>query len=99
MSYRKVNPLEERDNAIENDPQLKFLMKVSDNKYELIKSLVEYRKDKGITQKEISEISGLSQHQVSRIEKITYEPTMDIFMRYITALNIRLTITNIRENK
>lgn len=63
----------------------------------LIKSLVEFRKSAGITQKEVAEKSGLTQQMVSRIEKVTNSPTLDVFLRYVSALGLELKINKVRD--
>ncbi|HCL4447203.1 TPA: helix-turn-helix transcriptional regulator [Clostridium botulinum] len=67
-------------------------MKQADAQYQLIKSLVEFRKSAKITQQEIAEKSGLTQQMVSRIEQVTNSPRLDVFLRYVSALGLELKI-------
>ncbi|GAA0082858.1 helix-turn-helix domain-containing protein [Clostridium sp. CTA-6] len=90
--FHKINPEEEIEKAIENNPELEIYMKQADAQYQLIKSLVEFRKSAKITQREIAERSGLTQQMVSRIEKIDNSPTLDVFLRYVSALGLELKI-------
>ncbi|GEM_PF-6921953 len=66
MPFHKVDPEEEIKKSIERYPGLEIYMNQVDAQYKLIKSLVEFRKSTGITQKEVSEISGLSKQMISR---------------------------------
>lgn len=90
--FHKINPEEEIEKAIENNPELEIYMKQADAQYQLIKSLVEFRKSAKITQREVAERSGLTQQMVSRIEKIDNSPTLDVFLRYVSALGLELKI-------
>ncbi|HDK7194949.1 TPA: helix-turn-helix transcriptional regulator [Clostridium botulinum] len=90
--FHKINPEKEIKKAIENNPELEIYMKQADAQYQLIKSLVEFRKSAKITQREIAERSGLTQQMVSRIEKIDNSPTLDVFLRYVSALGLELKI-------
>ncbi|HCL4480045.1 TPA: helix-turn-helix transcriptional regulator [Clostridium botulinum] len=95
--FHKVNPTEEIKKAITKNPELEIHMKQANAQYELIKSIVEYRKSMRITQKEVAEKSGLTQQMVSRIEKVTNSPTLDVFLRYILALGLELKTNKVVE--
>lgn len=90
--FHKINPEEEIEKSIKNNPELEIYMKQADAQYKLIKSLVEFRKSAKITQQEIAEKSGLTQQMVSRIEKVTNTPRLDVFLRYVSALGLELKI-------
>jgi len=90
--FHKINPEEEIEKSIKKNPELEIYMKQADAQYQLIKSLVEFRKSTGTTQKEIAEKSGLTQQMVSRIEKVTNTPRLDVFLRYVLALGLELKI-------
>ncbi|NFF75898.1 helix-turn-helix transcriptional regulator [Clostridium sporogenes] len=90
--FHKISPEEEIEKSIKNNPELKIYIKQADAQYELIKTLVEFRKSAKITQREVTERSGLTQQMVSRIEKIDNSPTLDVFLRYVLALGLELKI-------
>ncbi|MFC0903772.1 helix-turn-helix domain-containing protein [Clostridium sp. MT-14] len=98
MSFRKIDTKEEIKNAIKKKPELEKYIRESDLKYELIKSIVTYRKEHGITQEQISKKSRLTQQMVSRIEKFTYSPSLDTFIRYLDAMGLGLTFKKQKEN-
>lgn len=99
MGFRRINSGEEIQNAIKEKPELETHIEQADAQYELIKSIVEFRKSAGITQKEVAERSGLTQQMISRMEKIDNSPTLDNFLRYVLALGLKLKIegTNMHE--
>ncbi|HFL3653724.1 TPA: helix-turn-helix domain-containing protein [Clostridioides difficile] len=51
-------------------------------------NLVNYRKRKGITQKELSKSTGLTQQSISRIETLSEKPTLTTLIKYLNALDI-----------
>ena len=65
---------------------------INDEEIKLINELVKIRKSKGLTQKEVASVSGLSQQMVSRIENMDNSPTLSIFFKYIKAVGVDLVI-------
>ncbi|MBY6758659.1 helix-turn-helix transcriptional regulator [Clostridium botulinum] len=92
MPFHKVAPEKEIKKSIERYPGLEIYIKQVDAQYKLIKSLVEFRKSTGITQKEVAERSGLTQQMVSRMEKVDYSPTLESFLKYMLALGLEVKI-------
>lgn len=93
MNVHKVNTNEEIRKAIKTKPELEKAIMVESELSELIKTAVERRKNKNIFQEEIANKGGLTQQMVSRIEKVTYTPRLDNFIRYLDAMDLRLVIT------
>jgi len=60
--------------------------------YALVEQLVQARKEKNITQKELAEVTGISQQAISRIEKEKHIPKMDTFSRVLDGLGLELAI-------
>lgn len=61
--------------------------------YKLIEKLIEARKEKNITQKELATITGVSQQAISRLELERHIPKMDTFIKVLDGLDLELTIT------
>ncbi|MCK9444103.1 MAG: helix-turn-helix domain-containing protein [Tissierellaceae bacterium] len=62
--------------------------------YKLIEKLVEARKAKDITQKELAELVGVSQQAISRLELEKHIPKMDTFIKILDGLDLELTIVS-----
>ncbi|MDK2804617.1 MAG: HTH-type transcriptional regulator / antitoxin HipB [Peptostreptococcaceae bacterium] len=62
--------------------------------YKLIEKLVEARKSKDITQKELAELVGVSQQAISRLELEKHIPKMDTFIKILDGLDLELTIVS-----
>ena len=66
-----------------------FQDKVDKNKNNLIILLKNIRISKNISQRELANMTNLTQQQISRLEKLNAsEPNLNILMKYMTALNI-----------
>jgi DNA-binding XRE family transcriptional regulator len=75
------------------DPEFRAIYEEEAAKGELWLQLVEARMDAGLTQKELAERLGVSQAQVSRIEKRGYDAyTLNTLRRYVKALGEDFTL-------
>lgn len=61
----------------------------------LIGELVSARKEKGVTQKILGEMSGIKQSNIARIEKGSANPTVDTVLRLLNSLGKTLKIVDI----
>jgi len=92
MGFKKVNCKAEIDAELKKNPEMIKLAEEFDREYELMKKIVKVRKEMGLTQKDISEKSGLTQQMVSRIENVGHSPTLSNFMKYLTAIGLNIDI-------
>ena len=63
-----------------------------EKEYKLIKAVVEMRKEKGITQKGLAEIVGISQQEISRFENEKHIPKLSNFIRILDALDLEIKL-------
>lgn len=87
-----MNFKEYKKQAFEKDPELYAEYKALEPEYELVKAIIDARRQKGITQKELAEITGIDQANISRIENGNYNPTLQILKRIATGLGKELHI-------
>ena len=66
--------------------------------YEIISSLIDARKTCNITQKELSEATGIAQSDISKIEKGAGNPTLKLLKRIAEGMNMNLKIEFIPKN-
>ena len=92
MPYKKINVQEEINRRLENDAELKEAYKHAQNEYEVIKQLVLIRNEMGLSQKDVSSQSGLTQQMVSRIETADNSPTLRNFIRYVDSLGLEIKL-------
>lgn len=60
--------------------------------YEIISSLIDARKYCKVTQKELSESTGIAQSDISKIENGSANPTIKLLKRLAEGLNMRLKV-------
>lgn len=81
-----------RDNALKNDPELKKEYDDLAAEYDIIQALIDARKTQNITQRELSEITGITQADISRIENGTRNPSLSMIKRLAEGLGMVLKL-------
>jgi DNA-binding XRE family transcriptional regulator len=92
MPFKKMDVKNEIKKRIESDSEFKEAYTKVEREYDLIKSIVRLRKEMNITQKDISEKTGLTQQMVSRIEKYNNSPRLNNFIEYINAIGLDIDL-------
>ena len=59
---------------------------------EIIKALIEARRASGMTQKELSELTGIAQGDISKLEKGNANPSLRTLMRLAEGMGMQLKI-------
>ena len=62
------------------------------NHKQFVDSLRNYRLDRGLSQKELAEETGLNQQSVARIETGQVSPTLVTIFKIVAALELEITI-------
>ena len=60
--------------------------------YEIISSLIDARKLNNVTQKQLSEATGIAQSDISKIENGSANPTLKLLQRLAEGLNMSLKV-------
>jgi DNA-binding XRE family transcriptional regulator len=92
IKFKKINVKDEKLKLLKKEPDLKEYFERADLEYQLIKKLVKIRKQKNITQKEISDKSGIKQQVISRIETFDSLPTLKTFLKYLDSMDLEIKI-------
>jgi len=71
----------------------------SDLRVALIGELIQARKERGITQKQLEELSGVKQPVIARMETGTTSPTLATVLKVLSALGKTLYIGNLPKSK
>ena len=61
--------------------------------------MIKVRKERGLTQKQLSELTGISQADISRIENGTRNPSLEMIKRLATGMGMRLKLEFIPVSK
>lgn len=67
--------------------------------YDNINAMIKVRKERGLTQKQLSELTGISQADISRIENGTRNPSLEMIKRLATGMGMRLKLEFIPVSK
>ena len=74
------------------NPEFKAEWDATEAEYQIIKSMLEARRRKAITQSQLSEITGIAQADISRIENGNANPSIQILQRFAAGLGMRLKV-------
>lgn len=74
------------------DPEFKAEWDATEAEYQIIKSMLEARRRMAITQSQLSEITGIAQADISRIENGNANPSIQTLQRLAAGLGMRLKV-------
>ena len=85
-SYREY-----KKKALEN-PEVKAEYDELQPEYDLIQAMIDARVNQNMTQKDLSEATGITQADISRIENGTRNPSLAMLKRIATGLGMQLRL-------
>ncbi len=74
------------------DPEVKAEYDALQPEYDIIQAMIDARNDQHITQKELSERTGITQADISRIENGTRNPSLSMIKRIADGLGMVLKL-------
>jgi transcriptional regulator with XRE-family HTH domain len=80
------------DELEQNDDTLKKWGDLYSAEEKIIQTLVQARKDKGLSQKKVAELADLKQPAIARIETGAHSPQLDTFLKLIDALELKIVV-------
>ena len=86
------NTLDEFINEQMQDPKFKAEYDALEPEFTLRQAMIDARKREGLTQKKLAAVSGISQADISRLERGTGNPSIKTLQRVAKALNMVLKI-------
>ena len=81
------------------DPDVKAEYDALQSEYDIIQAMIDARNKEGLTQKELSERTGITQADISRIENGTRNPSLKMVKRLANGLGMRLKLEFIPDSK
>lgn len=75
-----------------NNPEVKAEYDALAPEYDLIQAMIDARISQNITQKELSELTGITQADISRIENGTRNPSLAMVKRIAAGLGMQLRL-------
>ena len=88
-----------RDEELKKNPQLKEEYDALEPEYDIIQAMIDARESRNMTQKELSEITGITQADISRIERGTRNPSLEMVKRLAKGMGMVLKLEFVPENK
>lgn len=88
------NYVKYRDEELKKDPQLKAEYDALEPEYDIIQAMIDTRKSQNMTQKELSERTGITQADISRIENGTRNPSLEMLKRLARGMGMVLNKTS-----
>lgn len=92
MPFVRVNIQNEIEKEKKIDREFRKAWEESREEYRLIGEMIELRKREKLTQKEVADLTGGKQQDISRIEKLRVNPSLRMFCNIINALGYELQI-------
>lgn len=74
------------------DPEFKKEYDILAVEYEIKQAMIDARKEKHLTQKDLSELTGIQQSHISRLENCNYNPSIAYLKRIAEAVGKELHI-------
>ena len=80
-----------------SNPEVKAEYDALEREFNIIQMFIDARKQQNLTQKELSERTGITQADISRIENGTRNPSLEMLKRLAKGMGMRLKLEYISE--
>ncbi len=97
MPFKEININEMINKKISKGEIDKEQYQLVKQELELVMSIAKIRREKGISQKKLSDKSGLSQQTISRFENREYSPNLRNMIKIINALDLEIYLGEKRQ--
>ena len=87
-----------RKKSLEN-PEIRAAYEELQPEYDIIQALIDARKKQNMTQRDLSEATGITQADISRIENGTRNPSLDMVKRLAAGMGMRLRLEFVPEQR
>lgn len=78
------------------DPEFKKEYDALEPEFAIIQAIIDARKESGLTQKELSERTGIAQSDISKLERGNANPSLRTLQRLAEGMGMRLKIEFVR---
>ena len=92
MSFQKVSIEQKLNEKIAKDPAFAQVWEDSRNEYRLLHEVTQIRKELNLTQKQLADMSGNSQQEISRLEKMEHSPALRTLCRVVNSMGYELVL-------
>ena len=88
----KMNSFKEFKKDMLENPEVREEYEVLEPEFNIIQAMIDARKEQNLTQKELSERTGITQADISRIENGTRNPSLEMLKRLAKGMGMRLKL-------
>jgi DNA-binding XRE family transcriptional regulator len=92
MPFQEVKVSKVIEETLDRDAELKELWNNSRMEYAVLSELVKIRKNKGLSQTELAQMTGNKQQVISRIEKKENSPTLKTVCSILNSLDYEIQL-------
>jgi len=82
----------EAKSIILKNEEVKNELKMNEAEYKIIEEIIMARKEKNLTQRDLAELIGTKQSNISRLESGNYNPSLDFLNRIALAVGKELEV-------
>jgi len=86
MNWSEAKSIILKNEAVKNE------LKMNEAEYKIIEEIIMARKKKKLTQKDLAELIGTKQSNISRLESGNYNPSLDLLNRIAIAMGKELEV-------
>ena len=86
MNWNKAKEIILKNEEVQNE------LKKNEAEYKIIEEIILARKEKNLTQKDLAELVGTKQSNISRLESGNYNPTIDFLNKIASAIGKQLEV-------
>jgi len=86
MKWSEAKSIILKNEAVKNE------LKMNEAEYKIIEEIIMARKEKKLTQKDLAELIGTKQSNISRLESGNYNPSLDLLNRIAIAVGKELEV-------
>ena len=79
-------------NSQMNNPEFKAEWEATEAEFSVIKSMISARQEKNITQKQLAELTGISQADISRLENGNANPSLSTLQKIARGLGMKVKV-------
>ena len=86
MKWSKAKEIILKNKEVQNE------LKMNEAEYKIIEEIILARRQKNLTQKDLAELIGTKQSNISRLESGNYNPTLDFLQKVASAIGKKLEV-------
>jgi len=81
------------------DPEFRAEYEALEPEFAIIQAMIDARKNAGITQKQLSEITGIAQSDISKLETGVANPSLKTMQRLASGMGMQLKVEFVRASE